>query len=548
MGKRPLIVISSSSDECDHTESQVTSGNDVLLRSSNPKSLFSSSPPVSSRRIGRRSGKRPAIVRSSSDRSSSMVSFESLSDDFYECLNGHHGSRNINLKESWADKYKPNSMEKLAVHKKKVSDIKKWFEDRVLIPKKEFQSNVLLITGQAGVGKSVVVHVLASQIGVELCEWKTPTPTLWQEYVHNLNPGIQYVSKLDEFENFVEHIRKYPILPSVSTGRIKKPVMLLIDDIPMATGKASSGRLRSCLHILARSAHVPTIFLMTEYAMDEGGASMSTQRELVESMQEAGACKVSFKPVTVNAIKKTLLRILREENRTVSEEWIDLIAKFSGGDIRHAITSLQYLCLKPNRALALPPAYVSALQSQGNQNNSYSSFSSICSEGESEKSFSLSFGRDQTLSLFHALGKFLHNKRCTKDVNESHPFHLHEKFTRSPLKMDSPEEIILQGHIQARQITDYLHENVLDFLDDEATEDAWAVSSYLSDADCLLFTGPNPSGTWTMTRNCEPDHISQLIAASVSARGVLFANSQPSAPRWHAIRRPNLWQVEQSVR
>lgn len=90
----------------------------------------------------------------------------------------------------------------------------------------------------------------------------------------------------------MEHIRKYPILPSVSTGRIKKPVMLLIDDIPMATGKASSGRLRSCLHILARSAHVPTIFLMTEYAMDEGGASMSTQRELVESMQEAGACKV----------------------------------------------------------------------------------------------------------------------------------------------------------------------------------------------------------------------------------------------------------------
>lgn len=71
----------------------------------------------------------------------------------------------------------------------------------------------------------------------------------------------------------------------------------------------------------------------------------------------------------------------------------------------------------------------------------------------------------------------------------------------------------------------------MDFLDDEATEDAWAVSSYLSDADCLLFTGPNPSGTWTMTRNCEPDHISQLIAASVSARGVLFANSQPSAPR-----------------
>lgn len=126
--------------------------------------------------------------------------------------------------------------------------------------------------------------------------------------------------------------------------------------------------------------------------------------------------QVSFKPLTVNSIKKTLLRILREENRTVSEDWIDLMAKISGGDIRHAITSLQYLCLEPNHKLALSPSIVSAPHSQVNQNNSYLSLSSICTEDETEKSFSLLFGKDQTLSLFHALGKFLHNKRCTEDV------------------------------------------------------------------------------------------------------------------------------------
>jgi len=34
------------------------------------------------------------------------------------------------------------------------------------------------------------IHVIASQLGAELCEWTTPTPTLWQEHVHNSNSGI----------------------------------------------------------------------------------------------------------------------------------------------------------------------------------------------------------------------------------------------------------------------------------------------------------------------------------------------------------------------
>lgn len=90
----------------------------------------------------------------------------------------------------------------------------------------------------------------------------------------------------------------------------------------------------------------------------------------------------------------------------MAAELIDLIAKASGGDIRHAITSLQLFCLKPDVKLDLSSS--NSTPSCPKQNaNDLNSFSS---------GFSSQYGRDETLTLFHALGKFLHNKRDTENV------------------------------------------------------------------------------------------------------------------------------------
>ncbi|KAH0636275.1 hypothetical protein KY290_036709 [Solanum tuberosum] len=55
--------------------------------------------------------------------------------------------------------------------------------------------------------------------------------------------------------------------------------------------------------------------------------------------------QVNFNPVNVNSIKKTLAAIWKKEQHEVSA---DSIVKVSGGDIRHAIKLLHYLCLKPH--------------------------------------------------------------------------------------------------------------------------------------------------------------------------------------------------------
>ncbi|KAJ6413268.1 hypothetical protein OIU84_006127 [Salix udensis] len=458
-------------------------------------------------------------------------------EDFEELFSGSKvsaGSGTSNVNELWVDKYKPHSLEELAVHKKKVEEVKSWFEERLKTTKGNLINNVIVINGKAGVGKSTTVHVIASHFGARLCEWNTPTPTIWQEHVHNTNTGIQYTSKLDEFVNFIEKIRKYGLIPSSSSEDAKPSIILLIDDLPMTNGRVAFERLQSCLLHLVRSTQLPTAILVSDY--DETDSTDHTTQRLEQlrlSLENAGACKVSFNPITINSIKKTLSRICRQEKCSVTDEQLDLIAKASGGDIRHAITSLQLFCVKPY--LVLNGSFSTPSYSYRKEDDIDALVSGI----------SLLFGRDETLSLFHALGKFLHNKRETEVANAITPgdaFLVRENFSRLSLKMDAPEKVLCQAHGQARPVTDFLHENVLDFISDEAMDDAWHVSSYLSDSDLLL-----SSFRGMLARYNEAENVLQSAAASVAVRGVLYGNSHPSPPRWHAIRKPKLWQVEKSM-
>lgn len=108
--------------------------------------------------------------------------------------------------------------------------------------------------------------------------------------------------------------------------------------------------------------------------------------------------------------------------------------------------------------------------------------------------------------------------------------------------------ILSQAHGKVRTVADFLYENALDFIDDDAIDDTWVVMSYLSDADCLLTGSPITSARYIVNESNESDSMSQLIAASVAARGVLFGNAHASAPRWHTIRSPKVWQIERTFR
>lgn len=39
-----------------------------------------------------------------------------------------------------------------------------------------------VLTGPAGCSKSTTLHVLAKEMGFDVCEWQPPVPTLWHEH------------------------------------------------------------------------------------------------------------------------------------------------------------------------------------------------------------------------------------------------------------------------------------------------------------------------------------------------------------------------------
>lgn len=103
------------------------------------------------------------------------------------------------------------------------------------------------------------------------------------------------MSKLEEFENFVERVRKYGLIPSSLSVGSKASIILLIDDLPVTNGKVAFQRLQNCLRLLVQTTRTPTAILIT----DRGKADSEDQTagyldELPLSLQSAGACKVTF--------------------------------------------------------------------------------------------------------------------------------------------------------------------------------------------------------------------------------------------------------------
>lgn len=103
------------------------------------------------------------------------------------------------------------------------------------------------------------------------------------------------MSKLDEFETFVGKVGKYCLLHPSCTGGSRKPVIVLIDDLPMTNGRIAFARLSKCLTTLVCSSQVPTVILITEYHNTQSVDSWTNySEELQSTLEKAGAHKVTF--------------------------------------------------------------------------------------------------------------------------------------------------------------------------------------------------------------------------------------------------------------
>lgn len=79
-------------------------------------------------------------------------------------------------------------------------------------------------------------------------------------------------------------------------------MIILIDDIPVTSGKASFARLGKCLTGLIQSTQVPTVISITHYHKSEANDTATWSSEELESLlQGAGAHKVHLPSIRVTA-------------------------------------------------------------------------------------------------------------------------------------------------------------------------------------------------------------------------------------------------------
>ena len=122
-----------------------------------------------------------------------------------------------------------------------------------------------------------------------------------------LRADISYMSKMDDFIEFLGKVKKYPSLPlvqvvpdrrnnSVHAGATcgMKPKVILIDDLPIVKGREFASKLCHCLHNFAVSVQFPTIVIVTDFLEtgENGQGTSSITTDVLQSLESGGAKKV----------------------------------------------------------------------------------------------------------------------------------------------------------------------------------------------------------------------------------------------------------------
>lgn len=501
----------------------------------------------------------------------------------------------------------------IVVAKKKLDSIREWISNS----EKPGASRIMLITGPSGSGKSAAVRLVAAETNLELHEWCAPVPTLWEDFRYIDLPSASYTSKVDEFLAFIARAFRYsPLDLGLETGvgehkdqgkqvsKFTRKKFLLVDDLPFVNNLQQSERVRTVLRQLMRQTMFPVIFVMTDArrsnrtgVSSENGylgsgetrywcaSPLSIDHSLSQELTLAGAVTVSLNPVTVPRLVNALSVIAMNENLKVPHATLVDLAASAAGDIRSAITSLQFLASHDSEDNVHhdKQEHASKHADSSSAMNDTKNISCLPAPGWTKL-----VQRHDVLSTFHALGKILHNKRksgvCDNlrphsfktRSHSSKPFletdkwapqlsgttaqrkHLvtimpvHPSLRREPTLYD-PEMILSSSRLSAASTIDFLFENYADFIPDAGIGSAVLALGYISDASLLQFWSSAACVKMDIPllsandRNffSESDRISEHAAGSIVTRGLLFAPdpSRPEICKWFQFRAPQAGKV-----
>ena len=378
----------------------------------------------------------------------------------------------------WSERFGPRNLDELVVHKKKVADVKRWLDDVIA---GRMRQRLLILKGPAGSAKTTTVKLLAADMRCEILEWKNPA--------NNVSSG--FVSASAKFDEFLGRAGKFGALDleddlsstpnSSSNSRLDDSAkrLLLIEEFPNTFSRASSALTSFRSSILQYlSTHTPSLSMFSHQAKKEpvkpivmiisetlltttsASADSFTAHRLLgpEILRHPGVGVIEFNAVAPTLLAKALEVVVQKEARKSGRRKTPgpLVLQRLGeiGDIRNAISSLEFLCLKGDREadwgakVAFTKPKKSAKSGIG------------LTKAESD-SLELISQREASLGIFHAVGKVVYNKRdeaTSGDDVENLPMFLSHCSRPKPSQV-SVDSLIDETGTDTHTFISALHEN-----------------------------------------------------------------------------------------
>ncbi|CAG8885729.1 unnamed protein product [Penicillium egyptiacum] len=450
----------------------------------------------------------------------------------------------------WAQRFAPANLGELAVHKKKVSDVQRWLEDAFSGRRSE---RLLVLRGPAGSGKTTTVSLLSESLGYDIVEWKNPPISEFG--------ARDYQSVSAHFEEFLGRGNKFGGLDLENASELdsrkdEKPRdqrILLIEEFPAMLGRASSAltAFRASLQrYLAASAnnhtqdrsgsnHPPIVIIVSETLL--GSASSISDNLTVHRLlgptiyNHPGTTILDFNSIAPTFMHKALRSILDREARTSGRVQIpgpgviDSISEI--GDIRSAISSLEFLCLKGDDTGRWGGSVAKTKKARGE----------VALTAMEKESLKMITQREASLGMFHAVGKIVYNKRMDPSLIEGDveilpppPDYLRH-YARPKASSVLVNDLVDETGTDISTFISALHENYIPSCDgDNFTDCLNDCIDALSDSD-ILSADRRPGqgaragiGTGISSFGSGIDVLRQEeMSFQVAARGLLFALPYP---------------------
>lgn len=313
----------------------------------------------------------------------------------------------------WVTKFSPATVDKIAMHPKKIADVKMWLSAALDVSCSEDQrKKIAVFCGPAGCGKSTIIRLLSNDRRLKIREFNFTDGGLLPE---DENDRIFNMSQVQQFQSFLMLSKAAENASTCSSdneddsNEIKD--LILIEEIPVGFYRQPD-RYHDVLknYIGSNSPKlIPIVFILTSNCSQE--IPLSFTLFPVDVVSRLNIEIISFRPIATTYLKRAMEEVDYFHNLTEAEQTGYL--ESCSGDIRNLLNSLE-LRFKHEQCIRV---------SYPKHKNKRAKVSQILKPIGNKKTGGI---RDCALEIFHLMGKILHVKRRYVDnVTYDGDFHIY---------------------------------------------------------------------------------------------------------------------------